>query len=165
MLERFKRNNFYNFANSWLNNQYIFIILWLKLLTFLPSANEGNAFSHVYIFVCLVTGNTTWQLPIMHWTSPYSGPCHKWPYSPSVQWSPLLVTSGRQDRRPVHTCSLEDLPRMLTSGGYRSTYGWYASYLNACLCTIFLQEGLFFLNWVTKCTSIEIALWYNNKTR
>ena len=41
---------------------------------------------------------------------------------------PLLMTSDGQDWVPVQTCSLNyPLPRpLLTTGGYCSTYFWYA---------------------------------------
>ena len=94
-----------------------------------------------------------WLLPKMHWphckTPPVQGP------------TPLAVTSGGQDWKPVQTCSLEDLPHctgcahhhpqlVLISGGYLLKHIWlanmqYASYWKTSLfrlCSFVQTEKL-----------------------
>ena len=68
-----------------------------------------------------------------------------WTYPPpSGHTHALLVKSCGHQRRPVQTCSLEDLPTLTpvyyitSSGGHQN--GWYATYWNAFLSIYFAEK-------------------------
>ena len=74
---------------------------------------------------------------------------------------PLLLTSGGQDWIPIQTCSFEDLPPVLTSGGYWITYGWHKRAVRILLECFFVNDKFLFArsqlllwpkSWVRSCT-------------
>ena len=92
---------------------------------------EGNVFTGVCLSFC-------WEGWGPHVTITHDGLGHEYPllWIPDMgpppipdigpTHHPLLLTSGGHHQRPVHTCSLEDLPLpiLTSSGGHRNTYGW-----------------------------------------
>ena len=107
---------------------------------------EGNVFSHMCL-VCLSRGDPMWPLPMMHWISPYRDGLPVPPYRNPMAPAPVsdIWWSG------LETCSNlltwgTSAPPVLTSGGYRGTYGG-RSYWNALLlviCWVFCQYVLHF---------------------
>ena len=97
-------------------NSYYFVVTYFYRLP--TKLWEGNVFN----CVCLsVQRGPIWPLSMMPWTSPYS------PHRPSPppyyrSLLSLLVTSSRQDQKPVRTCSIEHPPPVLISGAWLFIY-------------------------------------------
>ena len=80
-----------------------------------PTKLRGGNVMFSLVSVCSqgTWGVSMWPFLMMHWISLYR----------ALTRAPVPVTPGDHHWRPVQTCSLQDLPPVLTSGG-QSTYGW-----------------------------------------
>ena len=116
---------------------------------------EGNVFTHVCLPVCsqgvpnLTITHDALDVTVHSIPSPTTSARHQtwYPLHRHQTWetlpspSPRLATSDGHHWRPVQTCSFENPPLGVTSGGrYWSTYSWHKQavrILLGCLLVIF----------------------------